>query len=260
MTQQRSLLLLLIGAVVLVAAVFGALHFAGSLSGSGDAPAVAMNKSDVEKIVHNYLVENPEVIVEAMNNLQSKQDDERLTRMRDGAKKHADALFKEPEAIVVGNPKGDITMVEFFDYHCPYCKRVKQDVSDLLKQDGNIKLILKEFPILSKESENAARAAIAAIPQGKYWDFHMALMGAEDLSDENIFAAAKSVGIDVPKLQAAMKDPKIQKRLDDTQNLAKTLGIDATPTFFVGDEPMTGAKSLKELREAVATARKAKPS
>jgi protein-disulfide isomerase len=260
MTQQRSLALLLIGAVVLVVAVFGALHFAGTFSSSSDAPAVAMNKGDVEKIVRNYLLENPEVILEAMDKYQSKQQDERIARMRDGAKEHASALFREPEAIIAGNPKGDITMVEFFDYHCPYCKRVKQDVSDLLKQDGNIRLVLKEFPILSKESETAARAAIASIPQGKYWDFHLALMGAEDLSDEAIFAAAKSVGINVDKLKVDMKDPKIQKRLDDTQGLARTLGIDATPTFFVGDEPMTGAKTLQELKEAVAAARKARPS
>jgi protein-disulfide isomerase len=259
MTNQRSILLLLLGAAVMVVAVFGALRFAGSFS-ENDAPSVAMNKADVEKIVHNYILENPEVILEAMDRLQNKQNDERLSHLRDGAKKHANALFKEPEAIVAGNPKGDITVVEFFDYHCPYCKKVKQDVTDLLKQDGNIRLVLREFPILSKESENAARAAVASLPQGKYWDFHLALMGAEDLSDESIFATAKSVGIDVDRLRADMKDPKVQRRLDDTQDLAKTLGIDATPTFFVGDEPMTGAKSLKELKDAVAAARKARPS
>jgi protein-disulfide isomerase len=244
----------------MVVAVFGALRFAGSFSDSNEAPAVAMSKADVEKIVRNYLLENPEVIFEAVDKFQNRENDQRLTRMREGAKSHANALFKEPEPIVAGNPNGDITVVEFFDYHCPYCKRVKQDVSDLLKQDGNIRLVLKEFPILSKESENAARAAIASLAQGKYWDFHLALMGAEDLSEESIFAAAKSVGIDVARLRADIKDPKIQKRLDDTQGLARTLGIDATPTFFVGDEPMTGAKTLAELKAAVAAARKARPS
>jgi protein-disulfide isomerase len=260
MTNQRSLVLLLIGAVGLVVAVFLALRFAGGLSTSDEAPAVAMSKADVEKIVRNYLLENPQVIFEAVERMQSKESDERIAKMREGAKTHATALFREPEAIVAGNPKGDITIVEFFDYQCPYCKKVKADVSDLLKQDGNIKLILKEFPILSKESDAAARAALASVAQGKYWDFHMGLMGAEDLSEAGIMSIAKSVGLDTVRLRRDMNDPKIQKRLSETQELARTLGIDATPTFFVGDEPMTGAKTLQELKDAVAAARKARPS
>ena len=260
MTNQRSIILLLIGAVVMVVAVFAALRFAGSLSDSNEAPAVAMSKADVEKIVRNYLLENPEVIFEAVDKFQNRESGQRLTRMREGAKSHAAALFSEPEPIIAGNPKGDITIVEFFDYSCPYCKKVKEDVSNLLKQDGNIRLVLKEFPILSQDSENAARAAIAAMAQGKYWDLHLQLMGAEDLSEESILASAKSVGIDIARLRKDMNDPKVQKRLKETQDLAKTLGIDATPTFFVGDEPLTGAKTLAELKAAVAAARKARPS
>ena len=260
MTNQRPLALLLIGAVVLVVVVFAALRFAGGFSGSEEAPGVAMSKADVEKIVKNYLLENPEVIFEAVDRMQSKQNDQRLAKMREGAKSQAAALFKEPAPIVAGNPKGDITMVEFFDYHCPYCKKVKEDVSALIKQDGNIRLVLKEFPILGPDSLMAAQAAIASINQGKYWDFHMALMGAEDLSEENILKTAQSVGLNVERLKADMKDPKIQKRIDETQDLARTLGIDATPTFFVGDEPMTGAQTLQELKDAISKARKARPS
>ena len=198
MTNQRSLLFLLLGAVVTVAAVFGALHFAGGLSGSdGDVPAVAMSKGDVEKIVRNYLLENPEVIFDAVDRLKAKEGEQRLSGLRDAAKTHAAQLFNEAEPIVVGNPKGDVTVVEFFDYRCQYCRKVRQSLTDLMKQDGGVKVIFKEYPILSKESELAAQAAIASLPQGQYWDFHVALMDAEDLSEESIFASPKSIGLDV---------------------------------------------------------------
>ena len=258
MNSQKTLFFLLGGALLLVLAVFAALRLVGP--SSSDVPDTAMSKADVEKIVRNYLLENPDILVEVMDKLQSQEGDKRLAKIRDKAKEHKAEIFNEPEPIVAGNPKGDITIVEFFDYHCPYCKKVKKDVVDLLKQDGNIRLVLKEFPILSAESEMAARAAVASVAQGKYWDFHTALMGAEDLSPEGIFAIAKQAGLDIERLKKDMKGADIAKRLADTQDLARKLGIDATPTFFIGDEPFTGAQSLKELKDAVAAARKARPS
>ncbi len=259
MDSQRTVTLLLAAAVVMVVAVVAALRFASAPS-DAEAPAVAMNKADVEKIVRSYLLEHPEVIFEAVDKYQSMENDQRVSLLKDRAKEHATALFKEPAPIVAGNPNGDVTIIEFFDYRCPYCKKVKKDVADLLKQDGNIRLVLREFPILSPESEMAAIAAIAAIPQGKYWDFHMALMGAEELSEDSIFQIAKETGIDVARLKKDMEKPEIAKRLKETQDLARTLGIDSTPTFFVGDEPLIGAQSKEELKKAVATARKAQPS
>ena len=244
----------------MVAAVFGALHFAGGLSGGNDVPERAMSKADVEKIVRNYLLENPDILVEVMNRLQSREDDQRLVKMKEKGKAHSQELYAEADPIVAGNPKGDITVVEFFDYHCPYCKKVKKTVADLLKQDGNIRLVLREFPILSAESQMAAEAAVASVAQGRYWDFHMALMGADDLSPESIFATAKKVGLDVERLKTDMKNPAVAKRLATTQDLARAIGIDATPTFFIGDEPFTGAQTLDELKAAVAAARKARPS
>ena len=258
MNNQYNVLYLLLGALVMVGAVFGALRLAGS--SSGDVPAVAMSKADVEKIVHRYIVENPEVILEAMDHMKEKEQTNRMSQMRDKVKSHQAEIFSEADPLVAGNPKGNITMVEFFDYHCPYCKKVKKNVADLISQDGNIKLILKEFPILGPDSQMAAQAAVASAAQGKYWDFHLALMGADDLSEPSIMAIAKSVGIDLERLKADMKDAKVNKRLKATEDLARDIGIDATPTFFIGDEPFTGAQSLQELKEAVAAARKARPS
>jgi protein-disulfide isomerase len=259
MTSQKTVVYLLIAAAIMVTAVFGALRLAGMVGGE-DVPSAAMSKGDVEKIVRNYLLENPEVIFEAVERMKSKDESQRLVKMKDKAKAHQTALYAEPQPLVAGNPKGDVTIVEFFDYRCPYCRKVKKTVSDLLNQDGNIKLILKEFPILSPESEMAAQVAIAAAAQGKYWDVHMAFMGAEDLAGERIFELAKEAGADVALIKAELKNPKIAKRLGETQALAGAIGIDATPTFFIGDEPYTGALNLDELKKAVAAARKAKPS
>ncbi len=259
MNNQKTVLYLLAAAVVMIAAVFGALRLAGVFGGA-EVPSVAMNKEDVEKVVRNYLIENPEVIFEAVDAMKNKEEGQRLVKMRDKAKQHEAQLYAEAEPLVAGNPKGDVTIVEFFDYRCPYCRKVKKTVTDLLNQDGNIKLILKEFPILSPESEMAAQVAIAAAAQGKYWDVHLAFMGAEDLNEERIFALAKEAGADITRLKADLKDPKIAKRLAATQDLARSIGIDATPTFFIGDEPSTGAQTLDELKKAVAAARKAKPS
>jgi protein-disulfide isomerase len=258
MTNQRSIIFLLIGAVAMVVAVFAALRFVGT--GSDDVPANAMSKADVEKIVRNYLLENGEVILESVDRLKQKEEGDRLVNLQDNAKKHEAALFREAEPIVAGNPKGDVTIVEFFDYRCPYCKKGKQIVSDLLKQDGNIRLVLKEYPILSPESELAAQAAVASVPQGKYWDFHLALMGAEELSEDSIFAIAKDVGIDVARLKIDMASAKVKARLKEVDALGKAVGVDATPTFFIGDKPFTGVMTLDELKQAVAAARKTKPS
>jgi protein-disulfide isomerase len=257
--NQKSVLYLLLAAAIMITAVFGALRLAGTFSG-GDVPDVAMNKTDVEKIVRNYLIEHPEVLFEALDGMKAKEEGQRMARMRDKAKSQQAQLYQEADPLIAGNPKGDVTIVEFFDYRCPYCRKVKKDVADLLNQDGNIKLILKEFPILSPESELAAQAAIASAAQGKYWDFHLAMMGAEDLTEERVFELAKSVGVDVQRLKADMKSPKVAQRLSETQTLARALGIDATPTFFIGDEPFSGAQTLKELKDAVAAVRKARPS
>lgn len=257
MNNQKTVLYLLAAAAVMIAAVLGALRLAGVFGGA-EVPAVAMSKDDVEKIVRNYLIENPEVIFEAVDAMKSKEEGQRLTKMRDKAKTHEAQLYAEAEPLIAGNPKGDVTIVEFFDYRCPYCRKVKKNVTDLLNQDGNIKLILKEFPILSPESEMAAQVAIAAAAQGKYWDVHLAFMGAEDLTQERIFALAKEAGADITRLKEDLKNPKIAKRLAETQALARSIGIDATPTFFIDDEPSTGAQTLDELKKAVAAARKAK--
>ena len=159
MNLSRTMIFLIAGTVAMVASVFLALQLASDRSSGEGAPTVATSKTDIERIVHNYLLEHPEVIFEAVKQMEVKENDQRLSRMRDGVKTHAAELFDDPDAVIAGNPKGDVTIVEFFDYHCTYCRKIVDDLASLVKQDGNIRLVLKDFPILSKESEAAARAA-----------------------------------------------------------------------------------------------------
>jgi len=240
----------------MVASVFLALQLASKRS-DDSAPAFVTSKADIERIVRGYLLDHPDLIVEALKRMDQKETEEKLSLMQEGAKTHASQLFHEPGAISVGNPNGDVTIVEFFDYHCTYCRKVVGDLTSLVKQDGNIKLILKDFPILSKESEFAARAAIASQLQGKYWDFHLALMAAEDLSEESLFTIAKGVGLNVAQLKADMTKSEVNDTIVRTHKLARDLGIEATPTLYVGDTPFSGALPLEDLKDAVAKARKA---
>jgi protein-disulfide isomerase len=256
MQLSRTTLFIIAGAALMVASVFLALQLASNRSDEA-TPAFATSKADIERIVHSYLMEHPEVIFDAVKQMETKENDDRMSQMRDGAKTHAAQLFHEPGAITVGNPNGDVTIVEFFDYHCTYCRKVVGDLTSLVKQDGNIKLILKDFPILSKESEVAARAAIASYSQGKYWDFHLALMAAEDLSEESILVIAKNVGLNVAQLKVDMAKSDVKDAIARTNSLARDLGIEATPTFYVGDTPFSGALPLSDLKDAVAKARKA---
>jgi protein-disulfide isomerase len=258
MQPSKSTLIILAGAALMVAGVFVALFMARGNVGSDGAPAVASSKEDIERIVKNYLLENPEVIFEAVRRMETKENDQRMSRMQEGAKKHAADLFNRPDAIVAGNPNGDVTIVEFFDYKCGYCRKIVPELSQLIKQDGNIRLVLKEFPILSRDSEMAARAAVASVKQGKYWDFHIALMSADEITQESVMAIAKGVGIDTVKLAADMAAPSSSDVISRNHELAQKLGIEATPTFYIGDTPYSGALPLSELKAAVAAARKAK--
>lgn len=260
MANNKIFLVGLAAGAVMVVLVFGALRLAGVVSIGSIGGSVSAPPTGMEKVVHDYLIQHPEVIVEAMNGYQAKESERELARIREGAKKNEAELYREPDPIVAGNPNGDVTMVEFFDYHCPYCKKVRDELVQLLKDDPKLRLVLKEFPILTPESELAARAAIAAQMQGKYWPMHLALLGSDDISEPAIMAIAKQVGLDVERLKRDMTDQKVTERLQRTMKLAKAMSVEATPTFIIGTEPASGAYPVSKLKEMVAAARKAQNS
>jgi protein-disulfide isomerase len=168
-------------------------------------------------------------------------------------------LLNDPNSPVSGNLDGDVTVVEFFDYRCGYCKRVAGAVSQLQKDDPNVRVVYKDFPILGEASELAARAALASKTQGKHLAFHEALLASKsELTQETIFAIAKQVGLDPDQLNKGMQDPTIRTIIEHNRALARELGINGTPGFIVGTELVPGALELKDLKNLVRQVRQEK--
>ncbi len=213
----------------------------------------------IEAIVRDYLIRNPEVMIEVLEAAKEKlSSDAQAQRTKALADRHQE-IFEDPNAPVAGNLKGDVTLVEFFDYRCPYCKQVTPAIDALLAEDKQLRVVYKEFPVLGPESVTAARAALAARKQGKYEALHRALMETKgQINETAIFNAAKSAGIDVERLKRDMAAPEIDRMLKANHQLAAALDITGTPGFVVGDEIVPGAVSVDALRQLIATARSEK--
>ena len=226
---------------------------AASAVSAGDLPVDA-----IRQIVREYLIEHPEVLIEAQQALQAKRAAQEAEQARQAIQLYRDELLHDPEAPVAGNPDGAITLVEFFDYRCGYCRRVKPTVETLLAENDDLRFVFKEFPILGPESTEAARAALAARNQGNYEAFHWALMEAEGSFDrDHILSVARSVGLDDQRLARDMEEPALDALIARNAELANALGIGGTPAFVIGDRLIGGALPLEHFRAAIADAREA---
>ena len=242
-------------AVAIAAAFFAAI----SIPASSLAETLAVSPPDrdaVRKIVREYLLEHPEIIEDAIRILQARREAQQQARTRAAIAAHDKALRAHPMSPVSGNPNGDVTLVEFFDYQCGYCKRSLKPVMDLLESDRQLRIVWKEFPILGPVSRFAARASMASEKQGRYLEFHKAVMGSRGkLTEERVMAVAADAGLDVQRLRRDMADPAIEDYLDETIRLARTLGINGTPAFVIGDALAPGAVGGERLKELIAEAR-----
>tara|TARA_R110000868_G_scaffold91449_6_gene253593 strand:+ start:1376 stop:2143 length:768 start_codon:yes stop_codon:yes gene_type:complete len=229
------------------------------------APSCAQDESafsgeqreELKGLVREYILENPEIISEAIVALQAKDEQTRADQQAQALSTHKDALFNPVEGTIIGNPKGDVTVVEFFDYNCGYCKSMVPAITEILDQDDNLRMVMKEFPILGPGSLVAAQAALAAREQGKYAEMHMALISHKGaLNRESVESVAKSIGLDVVKLVEDMKNPNINDILSSNMALAQDLGIEGTPALIVGDTLVPGAIGKDRLLNLIADARK----
>jgi protein-disulfide isomerase len=227
---------------------------------SGPAAAEGLTpqqRREVEQIFRDLLVKHPEILMEALEAADEKMKADAEARASEAVVERKRDLLEDPAAPIGGNPKGDVTVVEFFDYRCPYCKQVHPDVVKLLGEDRQVRFVYKEFPILGKDSTFASRAALAAVKQGKYEPFHNALMSLKgSLGEEVVMNTASSVGLDVEKLKTDMRAPEIDAALKRTYELAQALDIRGTPAFVIGGKLLPGAVDAATLRKTVAQARK----
>jgi protein-disulfide isomerase len=217
-------------------------------------------KSDIEAIVKNYLVSHPEVLEEAMNELTKRQAAAEDQKHQESIAKNADTIFNSPRGVVLGNKDGDVTFVEFFDYNCGYCKRAMADMLDLLKNDHKLKVVLKEFPVLSEGSVDAAKVAVAVRMQDptgqKYLDFHQKLLGGRGPADKaRAMAAAKDAGLDTAKLEKDMQSPEVKATIAENFKLAEDMGMNGTPSYVIGKQVVVGAVGLDGLKEKISVAR-----
>lgn len=229
-----------------------------SLVAAGAAVAAdAPNKQALDEAIRSYLLEHPEVIIQSLEKYEQRQRAAREQASKDALAARKDELYNHPMTPITGNPKGDVTIVEFFDYQCGYCKRTMQHVLDVQKEDPRIRVVWKELPILGPTSDFAARAAMAANRQGKYLEFHVAVMGNRGpLTPDIVLQRAAKAGIDVARLKQDMSDPAIERYLQQTILLAQQLGINGTPGFVIGGKLVAGAIEKNQMKDLIAEARR----
>jgi len=251
---MRSILLILCGGLVAVGIVLAA---RGTMPvGLAAAPATTGDKAVLGKAIRDYLMANPEVLVEAMQELERKQDSQRDTVAQKAIQENRSALMSDPESPIVGNPNGDVTIVEFSDYQCPYCKRAHTAVKSVLAADSQVKIVFKDLPILGEPSRIAAFAALAARAQNKHLAFHDALMESNGKLDRaRIMEIAGSVGLDVAKLQKDMDDPRLKEIIERNMALASALGVRGTPAFVIGNQFVPGAVDADTLKRMISDVR-----
>ena len=212
-------------------------------------------RGQIEEVVKSYLLKNPEIIRDASAALAAREEAQKAEAVAKALAGSRDALERDPGSPVGGNPQGDVTVVEFFDYNCGYCKRVAPAVNAVVANDPNVRIVYKEFAILGPNSLVAARAALAAKRQGKYSEFHDALMSAEQADADTVTATAKALGLDYEKLVRDMEDPEITEQLERNYRLASALGINGTPAFVIGDRLVPGAIDENAMMEIIADER-----
>jgi protein-disulfide isomerase len=214
----------------------------------------------LEQAIHDYILAHPEVIAESLLKFQQQQEDAQKQAHAQAVKDLKPQLVSNSASPVLGNPAGDITVVEFLDYRCPYCKAMHQSIADMIAADGNVRVVVKEFPILGDDSIFAARAALAAGKQGKYAEMHTALMTFKGkLSAHDVENIAVGLALDVTKLKEDMQTPEVNQELQQNYSLAESLGINGTPAFIIGETLIPGAIKLEDLKAHIAKAR-AEPS
>jgi protein-disulfide isomerase len=250
--KLKTALTAFISAVIALVAVAAYQRFMPSAAGP--------SRAELQSIIREYIVTHPEVLQEAMAEFEKRQAMAETEKARGAIKTHAQALFNSPRHVIVGNRNGDVTLVEFFDYNCGYCKQALADLNTLMTSDPKLRVVLKEFPVLGAGSLEAAQVGVAVRMQDptgeKYLAFHSKLMSSRGQADKaRAIAAAREVGVDVARLEADLNSDEIKASLEESFKLAESLGLNGTPSYVVGNDVVIGAAGLNALKEKIKIAR-----
>jgi protein-disulfide isomerase len=222
------------------------------------AHADELSEDRVKELVLETIRENPEIVLEAVQIIEQREQERQAAAAKSVLSDNRDLLENDPNAPVLGNLYGDVTVVEFFDYNCPYCRRVKPQIETLLEEDPNVRLVYREWPILGDGSVFAARAALASREQGKYEEFHWALMGMQGRAEEiSVIRVAEEVGLDIAKLRRDMQAAKIDAHIAASIELSRALGFNGTPSFVIGDVLVPGVIEADQMIRLAQEARAA---
>lgn len=225
---------------------------------SNSAKSDQVDKQEVEKIVREFILENPDVIIESMKRKQLNQQKQAQQQVKQLVEAHYEAITNDPADPVIGNPEGDVVLVEFFDYNCGYCKHVLPSVKEILETDKNVKIVLKEMPILGESSVIASQVSLAVyqVAPDKYLDFHTAVMNMEGRKTmDSLVQLAESLGIDGEKVRETANSSKVNQILAKNRALAQALNIRGTPAFIIGKDVFPGAVSVEVMKEAIKSIR-----
>jgi protein-disulfide isomerase len=245
---------------------FAAALFAILIAMPAATPARAQSftadqRGEIERIVKEYLLSHPELLQEVMSELEKRQAVAEAEKHRAAVKQYSEAIFSSPRQVTLGNSQGDVTVVEFFDYNCGYCKRAMSDMLDLMKNDAKLKFVLKEFPVLGEGSMQAAQVAAAVRMQDKsggkkYLEFHQKMLTGRGQADKaRALAVAKEIGMDVARIEKDIAGEEVKATLEESFKLAEALGLNGTPSYVVGNDVVVGAVGLNTLKEKVNAAR-----
>ncbi len=267
--MQNRFILVLLAIAIIMASLAAFYSTSERVTAQDDSGASStMTREEIEGIIRDFIKSNPEVLVESLEEYQRKLWAQELQRRAAAVEKSQNKLTSDPDSPVAGNPEGDITIVEFFDYNCGYCKRMVNTIAALLKEDTNVKVVFKEFPILTVNlptdySRMAAKASLAVfrIAPEKYFDFHQAVMHMSARPTEDaLLGIASGLKIDTTGLREEMKKPEIDAELKEVQDLAESLGVSGTPALVINGELTPGAITLEQLKAKIAAARNSKKS
>jgi len=216
------------------------------------ATAQELSEARIKELVYEAILENPDIIMDAVAIIQQRDEAAQVAATQSVLTDQRVLLEADPNAPVLGNPDGDVTVIEFFDYNCPFCKRVMPEVQALLEADSDVRLVYREWPILGEGSVYATRAALASREHGKYEEFHWALMGTKGrLEEASVLKIAKDVGLDIGRLITDMQSDKVSEHIETSMRLAQFLGFNGTPSFVIGDMLLPGFVEQDELQRSV---------